>query len=256
MGKIRVALLHLLPIAGEVEYNQQLIERAVRRASEKKVDWIITPELVVSGLQFSQIIGTDWIDEQPNEWMMRFLSLVKSVRATVFLGCPEKGQDGKYYNSVFVINRTGELIGKQRKITSGIDDWSTSGECMEPIDVGALQVGVVICADSYTKGIADTLAAKGAKLLIAPSAWGRGLHGPAGEWEQRTIDTGLCMFVCNRTGEDETVSFWQAESKVIKNGKCLLTHSSDQSAILTFDWDLEKMALVSDGFDVEWIDGR
>ncbi|MBM4762937.1 carbon-nitrogen hydrolase family protein [Bacillus sp. B15-48] len=251
MRKLSVALLHLLPIAGDIHYNQALIEKAVKRASEKNVDWIVTPELAVSGLQFSSKIGTDWIDQQPNEWMTKFCSFVQSRNVNVFLGCPEKGGNGELYNSVFVINRQGNIIGKQRKITSIIDDWSTSGDYLEPIELGDVNVGVLICADSYTKKYADSLLDKGAEILVAPSAWGPGSCGPNGEWEQRSIDTGLCLFVCNRTGEDETVSFWAAESMVIKDGKRLLSHQSKESAILYFEWDLEKMDVLSPQFEIE-----
>ncbi|WP_378541111.1 carbon-nitrogen hydrolase family protein [Neobacillus cucumis] len=253
LRKLRVALLHLLPIAGDIKKNQILIEKAVKQAADQNVDWIITPELAVSGLQFSQKIGTKWIKKQPDEWMTNFLALVKSLNMYVLLGCPEKSENGELYNSVFVINRDGKLIGKQRKITSMIDDWSTSGDFIEPIDMENVKIGVLICADAYTTNIADTLLAKGAEILVAPSAWGPGLHGPNGEWEQRSIDTGLCLFVCNRTGEDESVTFWEAESLIIKNGKHLLSHKSKQSAILTFDWDLEKMDLISPDFEVEYI---
>ena len=124
---------------------------------------------------------------------------------------------------------------------------------IETIDLENVKIGILICADAYTKSVASTLLAKGAEILVAPSAWGPGLYGPNGEWEQRSIDTGLCLFVCNRTGEDETVTFWEAESLIIKNGKRLLSHKSKKSAILTFDWDLEKMDLISSDFDVEYI---
>ena len=90
-------------------------------------------------------------------------------------------------------------------------------------------------------------------MIVAPSSWGPGLHGPNGEWEQRSIDTGLPLFVCNRTGEEETVTFWEAESMIIKNGKRLLSHKSEQSAILTFEWNVEKMDLISSDFQVEYI---
>lgn len=252
MRKLRVALLHLLPIAGDIQKNQRLIEKAVKQAADQNVDWIITPELAVSGLQFTRKIGTKWISKQPDEWMVNFLAVVKSLNTNVFLGCPEKSESGELYNSVFVINRGGHLIGKQRKITS-IDDWSTSGDDMELIDMGNVKIGVLICADAYTPEIADTLLAKGAEILIAPSSWGPGLHEPNGEWEQRSIDTGLCLFVCNRTGEDESVTFWEAESLIVKNGKRILSHKSKQSAILTFEWDLEKMDLMSHEFTVKYI---
>ncbi|WP_096202582.1 carbon-nitrogen hydrolase family protein [Bacillus sp. FJAT-45350] len=251
MKRLRVALLHLLPKAGDLQFNQNLIEKAVMIAGEKNVDWIITPELATSGLQFSSI-GTDWITQQPDTWMNHFCTIVKSINATVFLGCAERSKEGALHNSVFVISEKGEIIGNQKKLAR-VDNWSTSGEVVEPISLENIKVGVLICADSYTGNYADKLLTKGAEILIAPSSWGPGLHGPNGEWEQRSIDTGLPIFVCNRTGEDETVSFWEAESSVIKDGKRLLTYKSKQSAILLFDWDLEAMNLVSTSFDVEYI---
>ncbi|MCC5800786.1 carbon-nitrogen hydrolase family protein [Rossellomorea vietnamensis] len=253
MKKLKVAFLHLLPIAGDITHNQRLIEKAVQQAARQGVDWIITPELALSGLQFFQKIGTEWIEEQPGEWMTRFMKLVQSLNVNVFLGCPEKAAGGELFNSVFVVNREGRLIGSQRKVTSFIDDWSTSGTDLEPISVENVKVGVLICADAYTKQIADTFLAKGAEILVAPSAWGPGLYGPAGEWEQRSVDTGLCVFVCNRTGEDESVSFWEAESLVIKDGKHLFSHKSKQSAILSFEWDMGKNEPVSEDWDVEYL---
>ncbi|MFK2825365.1 carbon-nitrogen hydrolase family protein [Bacillus sp. B190/17] len=251
MKKLKIALLHLLPIAGDIEYNRTLIEKAVQLAASKQADWIITPELAVSGLQFSHKIGTDWIKVQPDEWMTHFFDLVKSLQTNVFLGCPEKSADGELYNSVFVINRKGELIGRQRKVSSVTDTWSSSGTVIEPFDVEGIKAGIMICADAYTNNVADILLAKEAEILVAPSAWGPGLHEPAGEWEQRSIDTGLPVIVCNRTGEDKTVTFWGAKSLVIKNGEHLLSHTSVQSAILTFDWDMESMELLSSQFEVD-----
>ena len=253
MRKIKVALLHLLPIAGDIQYNQDLIERAVKLAAGNNVDWIITPELAVSGLQFSRKMGTDWISVQPDKWMIHFCALVQSIKTNVFLGCPEKSEDGELYNSVFVINRDGKLIAKQSKISTISDGWCQSGTSIETIDMEGVKVGIMICADAYTDKMASTLFAKGAEMLVAPSSWGPGLHGPNGEWEQRSIDTGLPVFVCNRTGEDETISFWEAESMIIKNGKRLLSHKSVQSAILTFEWNVEKMDLISSDFQVEYI---
>ena len=253
LRKIKVAFLHLLPISGDIQYNQDLIERAVKLAAVKHVDWIITPELAVSGLQFSRKIGTDWIKQQPEEWMIHFCALVKSINTNVFLGCPEKSADGELYNSVFVINRDGNLIGRQSKIATISDGWCQSGTSIETIDLEGMKVGIMICADAYTDKIASTLLAKGAEMIVAPSSWGPGLHGPNGEWEQRSIDTGLPLFVCNRTGEEETVTFWEAESMIIKNGKRLLSHKSEQSAILTFEWNVEKMDLISSDFQVEYI---
>lgn len=251
--KIKIALLHILPIAGDLTYNRTLIEKAVKQAAAQNVDWVITPELAVSGLQFDHLIGTDWIYEQPDVWMTSFMNIIKTLNTTVFLGCAERSESGALFNSVFVINGDGKIIGKQRKLAR-IDKWSTSGSVLDPIMLGDVKVGILICADAYTKRIADTLKENGADMIVAPSSWGPGLHGPDGEWEQRSIDTGLPLIVCNRTGEDKDVSFWKAESSVIVNGIRVISHQSEQSAVLTFEWDLDNMKLLSSNFKVEYVD--
>ncbi|OLS35076.1 carbon-nitrogen hydrolase family protein [Alkalihalophilus pseudofirmus] len=253
MNKRKIAMLHLLLNAGEIKTNQSLITQAVQKAAEKGAEWIITPELAVSGLQFTKECGIDWIQQQPNEWMSSLMEVAKSSAVNLFIGAPEKDPEGELFNSVFVINREGRLIGRQRKRSSVTDDWSSSGGHLEPLTIDHVKAGILICADSYTKENAVTLRDKGAEILIAPSSWGPGLHGPNGEWEARTIDTGLPMFVCNRTGEDETVTFWEAKSLVIEHGIHLLAHHSRESAILLFDWDFDKRELLSTEFEVEYI---
>ena len=56
-----LALLHLAPRPGEIERNKRVIERAVLRGSAMGARLIVTPELVVSGYGFRDVIGTDWI---------------------------------------------------------------------------------------------------------------------------------------------------------------------------------------------------
>jgi predicted amidohydrolase len=251
---IRIAMLHLKPIAGDLDHNRALIENAVRIASAHKTDWIITPETAVSGLQFDHLIGTDWVEQQPDPWTRRLCELAAAANTWLFLGQPERGGNNEIYNTVFVVGPDGQVIGKQRKILVHSDGWSTPGDEILPMVAGPLCVGIMICADAYTNRVADAHLSQGAKVLVAPSSWGPGLYGPEGEWERRSMETGLPVFVCNRTGKDQSVSFWEAESLVIVGGKRRLTHQSRQSAILLFDWDCEAMDLVSESFQVVCIE--
>jgi len=247
MKKLRVSLLHVAPIVGERGCNRRLIECAVQVAAERGADWVVSPELCLCGYQFPQRIGTDWIAPQPDAWMGRFCQLVKSVQISVFLAGPERDTTtGKLHNSAFLINSDGEIIGKHRKINVHAEaSWASPGEAISAIEWNGLKVGILICSDAYTEDIAGSLKAQGAQLLVSPAAWAPGLYGPAGEWEQRTLDTGLPLIVCNRTGREETLSFLEAESLVVKNGQRMISHRSERSVVLTFDWDLATMDLLS-----------
>ena len=181
--------------------------------------------------------------------MSSFCELVKGLGVNVFLSLPERdSQDNGLYNSVFFIDSRGAIGARHRKINTISDGWSSSGSTIEPFDWNGTKVGILLCADAYTSHVADTLRSKGAQILMSPAAWGPGLYGPNGEWEQRTVETGLPLIVCNRTGEDSTRSFCSAESLVVINGQKVLRHTSFGSVVLTFDWDLERMALLSPEF--------
>ncbi|MEO8326869.1 MAG: hypothetical protein ABI618_13525 [Nitrospirota bacterium] len=82
-------------------------------------------------------------------------------------------------------------------------------------------------------------------MLISSAAWAPGFHGPNGEWERCTQDTGLAVLVCNRTGPDRTLDFTAAESIVAQNGERLLTLSSNPSTAFIIDWNLEYQKLAT-----------
>ena len=249
---VRIALLHLAPIPGDVAHNRRLVEAAVAAAAADDARWIVTPEFCVTGFTFADRIGTDWILEQPDPWMSGFRRRVADLGVTVFLSHPERdARTGALHNSVFVIGPDGAILGVHRKINTlrvGSEAWSTPGDEVTAIEVAPVgRVGVLVCADAYSPWIAKSLEAQGTRLLVSCAAWAPGLHGPNGEWEQCTLDTGLPLLVCNRTGPDETMSFLEAESVVVVGGRRLLSLRSEGSAIFAVDWEPSAGRLVGEG---------
>ncbi len=253
MAGLRLSLLHLAPVTGAVTGNRRLIERGVAQAAAGGADWILTPELAVCGYEFREVIGTAWIAPQPDAWMAAFCVLVKTLRVTVFLSHPERdAANGKLYNSVFVISRGGEIVGRHRKIhvLTGSEGWSSPGQDAAPIQCDGLRVGVLVCADAFSSSMAGSLKAAGARLLVSAAAWGPGLHEPNGEWEQRSLETGLPLIVCNRTGRDRSLSFTGAPSVVVQGGRRVLSGSPERSTVLTCDWNLATLELLSEDYRV------
>src|SRR5262245_8914185 len=247
---LRIALLHLAPIPGDLARNRQLVETAVASAARIGSKWIITPELIVTGYSFADSIGTEWILPQPDSWMTHMSRLAARLRVTLFLSSPEQDRKSrKLHNSLFAIATDGTILGTHRKINTlrvGSEAWSTPGTQAVAIPVPPFRrVGMLICADAYTSEIAHSLRNQGAQLLVSSAAWVPGLHGPNGEWEQCTRDTGLPLLVCNRTGLDKTLDFRQAESVVAKDGQRLLSLSSARSAVFAIEWDLQTQTLAT-----------
>ena len=185
---LRIAMLHLAPIPGDLTRNRRLVEAAVTAAARLGATWIITPELIITGYTFADSIGTEWILLQPDSWMTHMSRLAARLRVTLFLSCPEQDRKShKLYNSLFAIAANGTIVGTHRKINTlrvGSEAWSTPGTQAVAIPVPPFtRIGMLICADAYTPEIARNLQVQGAQLLVSAAAWAPGHHGPNGEWE-------------------------------------------------------------------------
>ncbi|XUX00062.1 MAG: carbon-nitrogen hydrolase family protein [Dehalogenimonas sp.] len=248
----RVSFLHLEPRPGELDHNRALIERGILRASELGAEWIITPELAVSGYFFADVIGTDWIETQPDNWTQRLCKIAEKQKVNLILGQPERdATTGILYNSAFAIDSSGKIAGKHRKICihpGPEEGWSRPGNSVTPISINGFKLGILICADIYEPDLAIQMKNKGAQLLICPVAWGA-KYGPGDRWEKISIETGLPLWICNRTGAEKGVNWAGGESVVIKNGKSELVHSGIDSCVLTFNWSMETMKLTSSNIE-------
>jgi predicted amidohydrolase len=237
---LKVGLLHLTPELGAVAANRALIEAATRLGAGLGAEWVISGELVVSGYRFAPLIGTDWINRQPDVWMRKFARLSGKLGIVSFISHPERDSGGQLFNSLFVIGRDGQIIARQRKIhpTQGSEDWSRPGELSPPVSVDGIKVGLLICADAYNALPAQRLRDWGAELLVSSAAWWPGEWGPNSEWEARTLDTGLPLIVCNRSGRSQESHMVASESVIVDRGKKLLALRALESTLFVVECEL------------------
>jgi predicted amidohydrolase len=241
---LTIGLLHLAPELGAVDANRTLIESGTGMAASLGADWVVSGELVVPGYRFAPLLGTEWIGAQPDLWMRRLCELSAKVGVVSFVSHPERDSaSGRLFNSLFVIGREGRLLGRQRKLrpTPISEDWASGGDLGRPVLVDGLRVGLLVCADAYAGEPALRLRAAGAQLLVSSAAWWPGEWGPNGEWEARTLDTGLPLIVCNRSGREGELHMSDAESVIVDRGVKLLTLRSADSTVFVVE------CLIDDG---------
>ena len=78
-------------------------------------------------------------------------------------------------------------------------------------------------------------------LLVSAAAWAPGHHGPDGEWERASADTGRPVVVCNRTGHD-SMDFTGARSVVAAGGVLTFSYGEAAPATLLLDWQAGAIA--------------
>jgi 5-aminopentanamidase len=239
---LKIGLLHLAPKLGALDANRALIETGTRLAAALGADWVVSGELVVAGYRFAPLLGTEWIVEQPDRWLRRLCELTAELGVVSFVSQPERdGATGRLFNSLFVIGRDGRLLGRQRKLrpTPISEGWASRGELGRPVLVDGLGIGLLVCADAYAAEPALRLRAAGARLLVSSAAWWPGEWGPNGEWEARTLETGLPLIVCNRSGRDGESQMSDAESVIVDRGVKLLRLRSADSRVSVVEYRMD-----------------
>lgn len=251
---MKVALLHLDLSGGPEEDNIRLLGQSIELAAMRGASWIVTPETALQGYFFSMKDSSYQIPVQPGPSIEIFCKQALKYGVTIFLGCAEQDEKtGKNYNSCLVIDPKGEIVGKHRKMHShggNSEAWASHGENLELVSCREINVGILICADSWFMEHSQALKEKGANVIMIPALWPPGEHGPGDCWERCSKVSGLPVWVCNQTGNNESLDITEAESAVVVEGKTRFTYSGTQQAVLLFEWDPEKQAAISNRFNV------
>ncbi|MCA0302793.1 MAG: carbon-nitrogen hydrolase family protein [Proteobacteria bacterium] len=235
---VTLALLHLAPRPGDLDDNRRRIDSAALAAAAAGARLVVTPELALSGYGFRDLIGTGWIAAGQTERLAWAAGLARRSKAFLLLGTPEAA-DAALFNSLLLFAPDGTRLGGHRKVNAlrvGSESWSTPGDRATVLEApGIGRLGLAICADLYSRRLVAETAAPGIDLLVSGAAWAPGHHGPDGEWERASADTGRPVVVCNRTGPD-SMDFTGARSVVAAGGAIAFEYAEAAPATLLFDW--------------------
>lgn len=240
-GDLRLALLHLDPVPGDIAGNRARIEDGIRAAVRHGADWVVTPELAETGYNFAKRVGTDWIAPFPDAWISSLAAIARDNGVALFVGFAERdAQTGKLHNSVAAIDRSGRILGayrKQRPVGQA-EAWSLAGTEGTPFMVDGIAVGTLICADAWRPDAAAQLAARGARILLSPANWPPvdGM-GPGDVWEKRSRETGIPLIAVNRGGKEPELDFSLGQSAVSFKGKRLISFTAAEGGIFYVDWN-------------------
>ncbi len=169
------------PVLNEPEANfkkvENLLEGAVKDvlAKEKPLDLIILPEFFTTGVSHKYV-------ENPNPKNggrpIEFVAnLARKYNANIVAGTVITEEEGKLYNTLFVLNRTGETVAKYRKIHlfkyfGGTENERiTPGNSIVVADLDFGKVGLAICFDIKYPLHYKKLTQAGAEIIVNPAAW-------------------------------------------------------------------------------------
>jgi predicted amidohydrolase len=241
---LQVGLGQIQVVMGDKKANLGAMFRCVEEAARKGCDILALPECSLAGwLSASARSAAETI---PGPVTRRLAAQAKRHRMAIVAGLEERDGD-RIYNSAVLIDRTGRILAKHRKINEleiGLKVYSR-GQSLGAFEFEGRTAALDICADSWTPTITDALVDMGARVIFSPSAWA---VEPGGEstniawiretYRSRARDRDLTIIAPNGVGP-VTEGPWkgrilQGNSLVTgPGGENLLQGPTNQPALLT-----------------------
>ena len=175
---------------------------------------------------------------------------------TIVVGLVQRALGGKLRNHAVSFGPSGEVVGRTPKRflwhfdTEWFDAaWPEPGDAAPVVEVGGARAGVFVCADGRLPEIPRALAARGAKLLIDPTAWvssGRdpaALSNPQVDYmlAARAIENGAWVVAADKVGVEAGTVVYAGRSGVVDPaGRWRVQGPSDGAGIIRASLDLDE----------------
>lgn len=212
----------------------------------------------------SELFNTHWFprDINPDNFKLaeddtgHTLHIMRDTarKEKVILICPifEKDRDN-YYNTAFVIDEHGEIIGRYRKVhVPQIPLWEEK-TYFSPGDTGFpifttkyARLGIQICWDNFFPEGSRILALKGAEIIFAPTASAFS-HSHA-RWERAIAanahTNGVFVFRVNRIGKENRQEFYGRSFCVGPDGEFIDKPAGQSQGVVMVNINLKAIDVV------------
>lgn len=202
-----------------------VIERLAGGARAARADLLVLPECTYPAywLVSREHFGRQRLLDQ-QEVLGRFGKIARSGGFWLVVGFVEHA-GGRLYNSAAVIDRAGGVAGIARKsfLWDCDNRWFSPGEQINVFDTEFGAMGVMICADGRAPEIAATLAAKGAEMIVMPTAWVNAAKG-TGRFENpqadfliraRAREFGIPFACADKSGREGDAMEYVGQSQIV-----------------------------------------
>jgi predicted amidohydrolase len=176
--KFKVALLQISPAENHLE-NFEIASKYIAIAKKNNADIALLPELWNVGYVSPENNEIEWKKsayKTGDENFSKYVILAKELGIAIAFPYLET-EDGKYYNSVALIDKNGKMLMNYRKVHTVDKGWEkvfSQGDEFKVVELeigsGILKIGFMICFDREFPEAARILMLGGAEIVLVPNA--------------------------------------------------------------------------------------
>jgi len=170
-GAPRLAKIAMVSMEATHQFKSSLdskikaVKPLVEAAEKQAVDLIVFPEYYFRGIS----LFADIQDLSASVVLDSMKIYARDNHINIIFQVVEKSGD-EAYNTVVVLNRSGNFLGKYRKVNLPPEEAElTPGDTYSVFDLDFGKTGVLICWDGWFTNPAKLLVEKGAELIVIPT---------------------------------------------------------------------------------------
>lgn len=264
---IKVSLLQMNSVLGDVEANCNKVENIINRELVNGTDVLVLPEVWTVGWSCSHFRASAQTIEDNK--VIKFLRNIAIKFKTNIIGGSIIIQDGEnYYNSCPVIDKYGNLIALYSKnhlysyYGCDEDKYVKSGDFGLIVDLNGVKFGLSICYDIRFPELYRAYAKSGADVLVNCAAWGS--KKPVA-WEMMTKSRAIenqcymlaltqCGYIENgeyNLGISRIIDYKGEEVKIIKEIEGIITSEISINQMYEFRTKSPTLNDIKDKYEVK-----
>lgn len=169
---MRVALYQCPPLPLDVAGNLKRLHHVAHEAGD--ADLLVLPEMFLTGYNIGAEAVGALAEAQDGPAAQTIAELARNAGLAILYGYPERAEDGQIYNSVQLIDATGQRRCNYRKthLFGDLDHsmFSAGGDEFPIVELNGWKLGFLICYDLEFPENTRRLALAGAELILVPTA--------------------------------------------------------------------------------------
>ena len=249
--EFKLALCQLKVIDDKNSNIKKAIEM-IESSAKNDADIVILPEMFNCPYDNSKFI--EYAENQEQSKTLNAISkTAKENNILIVAGSIPELDNNKIYNSCFIFNDSGEIIGKYRKMhlfdleTPQVkfkeSDVLSAGNKISIFESEFTKIGVVICYDMRFPELIRLIALKGVQLVIVPGNFNM-ITGPA-HWKllirSRSVDNQIFMAAASTARNEELSYVSYGHSMITGPWGNIIAKADENESILYATIDLDEI---------------
>lgn len=251
--RVRVAAVQMKCRLGDKPANLAEAEALLSEAAGRDAEIACLPELFDIGYDLRALEPSSAFDlaepvpggpgDPAGPTVMRLCEVAADLNLAIIAGLIERGAAASnvLYDTVVLINRSGEIRGRYRKSHLYPSERALfkPGDALPVFELDGLRIGMAICFEAAFPPIAGTLALAGAQVIFNPSAIPIG-YGYLQDLRTRARaqDNQIFVVAVNHVGSEGSVTYCGRSQIADPRGDVLILAPADRPAAITAELDL------------------